>query len=307
MSVDTELLVQSLRKRGHAVDGVIKVPDNAGDYEFIVDGTLTLEEARALLEHDQETDRRPAATPKPRYDVAQSTLRTYLHRNDKPSQPRGFCHALYEALLLLEGQRGRVDAVTLAGGIGAVGKDMAKVRAAGGARGFDAAHAVAIVFVQFYCVRRNGLEEAGPPGTGLELCIRLEQRSIAGGTVIHAVGMIVDSAPVKARSVPVSRRMWYCSGVSRLRHSASSNCIFIGFWAAAASSDVWPSSAIAASLSGPAGGMSGMGAPPLVVRAGWGGARLPDTARVELWFEVRTMCPEEVFPESGPGPAQLRT
>jgi hypothetical protein len=63
--VDTELLVQSLRKRGHTVEGVIKVPDNAGDYEFIVDGnTLTLEEARALLEHDQEADRRPAAIPK---------------------------------------------------------------------------------------------------------------------------------------------------------------------------------------------------------------------------------------------------
>lgn len=65
MSVDTELLVQSLRKRGHAVDGVIKVPDNAGDYEFIVDGmTLTLEEARALLEHDQEENRHPAVAPK---------------------------------------------------------------------------------------------------------------------------------------------------------------------------------------------------------------------------------------------------
>ena len=65
MSVDTELLVQSLRKRGHRVDGVIKVPDNAGDFEFIVDGnTLTLEEARALLEHDQEADPRLAATPK---------------------------------------------------------------------------------------------------------------------------------------------------------------------------------------------------------------------------------------------------
>ena len=64
MSVDTELLVQSLRKRGHTVEGVIKVPDNAGDYEFIVDGnTLTLEEARTLLEHDQEANRRPAATP----------------------------------------------------------------------------------------------------------------------------------------------------------------------------------------------------------------------------------------------------
>ena len=65
MSVDTELIVNSLRKRGHAVEGVIKVPDNAGDYEFIVDGaTLTLEEARALLEHDQEADGHRRVAPK---------------------------------------------------------------------------------------------------------------------------------------------------------------------------------------------------------------------------------------------------
>jgi hypothetical protein len=66
MSVDTELLVQSLRKRGHTVEGVIKVPDNAGDYEFIVDGlTLTLDEARALLERDQAENRHAATAPKP--------------------------------------------------------------------------------------------------------------------------------------------------------------------------------------------------------------------------------------------------
>lgn len=65
MSVDTELLVHSLKKRGHTVEGVIKVPDNAGDYEFIVDGvTLTLEETRALLERDQERHPRPAAPAK---------------------------------------------------------------------------------------------------------------------------------------------------------------------------------------------------------------------------------------------------
>ena len=59
MSVDTELLVQSLRKRGHTVEAVIKVPDNAGDYEFVVDGvTLTLDETRALLERDQAENRR---------------------------------------------------------------------------------------------------------------------------------------------------------------------------------------------------------------------------------------------------------
>jgi hypothetical protein len=65
MSVDTELLVQSLKKRGHTVEAVIKVPDNAGDYEFIVDGaTLTLDETRALLEHDQAENRRAPIAPK---------------------------------------------------------------------------------------------------------------------------------------------------------------------------------------------------------------------------------------------------
>ncbi len=65
MSVDTELLVQSLTKRGHTVEGVIKVPDNAGDYEFIVDGvTLNLEETRALLELDQEADGRGPVVPR---------------------------------------------------------------------------------------------------------------------------------------------------------------------------------------------------------------------------------------------------
>jgi hypothetical protein len=63
MAVDTELLVESLRKRGHAVNGVIPVPENAGDYEFIVDGnTLSLEEARALLAADQEANPRPVRT-----------------------------------------------------------------------------------------------------------------------------------------------------------------------------------------------------------------------------------------------------
>jgi hypothetical protein len=64
MSVDTELLVQSLRKRGHTVQGVIKVPDNAGDYEFIVDGVaLNLEETRALLARDQAEQPRRAGEP----------------------------------------------------------------------------------------------------------------------------------------------------------------------------------------------------------------------------------------------------
>ncbi len=52
--VDIDLLVQALRKRGHTVEHVISVPQNAGEYEMIIDGTtLNLEEARTLLEQDE--------------------------------------------------------------------------------------------------------------------------------------------------------------------------------------------------------------------------------------------------------------
>jgi hypothetical protein len=53
MDVDTGLIVAALRKRGHTVGSVIPVPDNAGDYEFQVDGNLlSLSETRELLEAD---------------------------------------------------------------------------------------------------------------------------------------------------------------------------------------------------------------------------------------------------------------
>ncbi len=52
--VDIDLIVQTLRNHGHQVETVIRVPDNAGEYEFIVDGnTLNLEETRSLLEQDE--------------------------------------------------------------------------------------------------------------------------------------------------------------------------------------------------------------------------------------------------------------
>jgi hypothetical protein len=51
--VDIDLVVKILRTKGHRVDTVIPVPDNAGEYELGVDGDLiTLEEARHLLERD---------------------------------------------------------------------------------------------------------------------------------------------------------------------------------------------------------------------------------------------------------------
>jgi hypothetical protein len=52
--VDIDLLVEALRKRGHKVGGIFKVPDNAGEYEFVVDGnTLNLAETRQLLESEE--------------------------------------------------------------------------------------------------------------------------------------------------------------------------------------------------------------------------------------------------------------
>jgi hypothetical protein len=52
--VDIDLLVEVLRKRGHTVDSVISVPNDAGAYEFMIDGNLiNLEEARHLLEDDK--------------------------------------------------------------------------------------------------------------------------------------------------------------------------------------------------------------------------------------------------------------
>jgi hypothetical protein len=52
--IDIDLFVAALRKKGHTVEHVFSVPDNAGEYELTVDGNvLTLEEARALLEQDE--------------------------------------------------------------------------------------------------------------------------------------------------------------------------------------------------------------------------------------------------------------
>jgi hypothetical protein len=53
--VDTDLIVKVLRDRGHSVESVVPVPENAGEYEFSVDGNLlSLAETRELLEREDE-------------------------------------------------------------------------------------------------------------------------------------------------------------------------------------------------------------------------------------------------------------
>jgi hypothetical protein len=59
--IDVELIAKTLRGRGHAVGHIIPVPDNAGEYEFEVDGALlSLVETRALLERDASDPNAPA-------------------------------------------------------------------------------------------------------------------------------------------------------------------------------------------------------------------------------------------------------
>ena len=49
--VDIDLLVKVLRKHGHTVEAIIPVPENAGEYEFSVDGTiLPLVEVRRMID-----------------------------------------------------------------------------------------------------------------------------------------------------------------------------------------------------------------------------------------------------------------
>jgi len=51
--IDIDLLVQALRNRGHNVETVYPVPENAGEYEIGIDGRIIpLAEARLLLERD---------------------------------------------------------------------------------------------------------------------------------------------------------------------------------------------------------------------------------------------------------------
>ena len=52
--IDTKLIVEDLRRYGHTVDEVVPLPENAGSYEFMVDGAmLTLAQVNELLETEQ--------------------------------------------------------------------------------------------------------------------------------------------------------------------------------------------------------------------------------------------------------------
>ncbi|MGA8940410.1 MAG: hypothetical protein WB439_14700 [Acidobacteriaceae bacterium] len=53
--IDIDLIAKLLRNHGHTVGHIIPIPDNGGEYEFEVDGTLlSLSETRGLIELEDE-------------------------------------------------------------------------------------------------------------------------------------------------------------------------------------------------------------------------------------------------------------
>ena len=122
---------------------------------------------------------------------------------------------------LVEVERQAVHAVALAGGLRAVGEDVAEVRAAAPAAHLGADHAVGAVLDQLDGVGDLRLVEARPAAARLELRRRVEQLGTARRARYVPSSWLLTYSPLHGRSVPASRSTWYCSGVSRSRHSAS--------------------------------------------------------------------------------------
>src|SRR5215470_7404042 len=75
-----------------------------------------------------------------------------------------------------EAKRRRVDAIAEAGGAGTVGEQVTQVRVAARGAHLDPSHTVGVVGVLGHVCRHDRLDEARPPGAGVELVGGGEQR-----------------------------------------------------------------------------------------------------------------------------------
>ena len=94
--------------------------------------------------------------------------------------------------LVVELERGGIQAVTQAGGLGAVLEDVAEVRAAAGAVDLVAHHAVAGIALGAHVHRIDGRVEAGPAGAGVELVLAREERQSAHDARVRALLVVVE-------------------------------------------------------------------------------------------------------------------
>src|SRR5688572_16686568 len=91
-----------------------------------------------------------------------------------------------DSFVALERERSRVDAVALAGWIGTIVEHVAKMGVAAAAQHLGAAHEVTIVLIGCDVLRRRGLPEARPTGTGIKLVIGAEQLHAAADAMVDA-------------------------------------------------------------------------------------------------------------------------
>src|ERR1035438_6387282 len=98
--------------------------------------------------------------------------------------------------LWFETQRGGVDAIALAGGCGAVGKQVAQVRVAFAAQHLGALHEEAPVGFSADVLVRRRRGKARPSGAGIELVAGEEQLRSAARAAVHPRFVIV---PILAR------------------------------------------------------------------------------------------------------------
>ena len=99
--------------------------------------------------------------------------------------------------LVVELERGGIQAVTQAGGLGAVLEHVAEVRAAAGAVDLVAHHAVAGVALGAHVHRVDRRVEAGPSGAGVELVLAREERQAAHDARVRALLVVVEEVPAE--------------------------------------------------------------------------------------------------------------
>lgn len=114
-----------------------------------------------------------------------------------------------------------INAIAEAGRAWAIRKDVLEMSAAGTAQDFGPGHSVAAVLLGLDILARKGIVKAGPPGSRIELCIRVTQFVTAGHESIDAgfFGVVIFTRERTFR--PLVPADFVLSGVSSFFHSAS--------------------------------------------------------------------------------------
>lgn len=142
---------------------------------------------------------RSALAPEARPGDAFMHYPTRARRERSRHGPEAFLKA---AVLGIQPQRYRVDAIPLAGGSGAVVEHVAQVPAAMPARHFCSAHPVAAILAQLDVCHVHRFGEAGPAGSGVEFGAGAKKLAAAARAQVRSVLLGVHVLP---------RERWFSS------------------------------------------------------------------------------------------------